>query len=194
MVMGNSYVWEFQRIHVFIVATIRTDILDLLFKPNHGAAMHMIKVEIGGDGQSTDGTEASHMHYRDDLSCERGYEFWLLEEARKRNPKIKTWGLSWASPWWVGNQTGYYSDDEIDYHIKWLNCTKQWDIGKIDYMGNWNERPWGNADWTKRFKKAMVDAGFADTQLILPDGNSIKSIEQAMDVDPVFKDSVAGLV
>ena len=30
------------------------------------------------------------MHYRDDLSCKRGYEFWLLEEARKRNPAIKT--------------------------------------------------------------------------------------------------------
>jgi galactosylceramidase len=44
--------------------------------------MHMVKVEIGGDGQSTDGTEASHMHNRDDLSCERGYEFWLLQEAR----------------------------------------------------------------------------------------------------------------
>jgi hypothetical protein len=29
------------------------------------------KVEIGGDGQSTDGTEASHMHDRDDLSCKR---------------------------------------------------------------------------------------------------------------------------
>ena len=25
------------------------------------------------DGQSTDGTEASHMHSRDDLSCKRGY-------------------------------------------------------------------------------------------------------------------------
>ena len=114
----------------------RSDILDLLFKPNHGASMHMIKVEIGGDGQSTDGTEPSHMHYRDDLSCERGYEFWLLEEARKRNPAIKTYALSWASPWWVGNQTGYYSDDEIDYHIKWLECTKQWGIGSIDYIGN----------------------------------------------------------
>eukprot|EP01052_Picozoa_sp_SAG31_P007155 SAG31_NODE_337_length_17493_cov_5.855755_18_plen_119_part_00 len=56
----------------------RSSILDLLFKPNSGAAMHMLKVEIGGDGQSTDGTEASHMHNRGDLDCNRGYEFWLL--------------------------------------------------------------------------------------------------------------------
>ena len=124
------------------------------------------------------------MHYRDDLSCKRGYEFWLLQEARKRNPDIKTYALSWALPWynhyispffftlcvrmgthtpsplffwqhsrqhadeavlplyrrWVGNQTGYYSDDEIAYHIKWMECTKEWDIGEIDYMGAWNER------------------------------------------------------
>lgn len=113
----------------------RSDILDLLFKPNFGANLHHIKVEIGGDGQSTDGTEASHMHQRDDLSCNRGYEFWILEEARKRNPDIKTYVLSWAAPAWVGNQTGYYSQDNIDYHIKFLECTKQYEIGNIDYIG-----------------------------------------------------------
>ena len=45
------------------------------------------------------------MHYRDDLNCNRGYEWWLLEEAKKRNPKIKTWGLSWAVPYWIGNDS-----------------------------------------------------------------------------------------
>ena len=44
-------------------------------------------------------------------------------------------------PYWVGNQTGYYSDDEIAYHVRWMECTKQWKIGNIDYMGAWNERP-----------------------------------------------------
>ena len=171
----------------------RSDILDLLFKPNHGAAMHMIKVEIGGDGQSTDGTEPSHMHHRDDLSCERGYEFWLLQEARKRNPKIKTYALSWASPWWVGNQTGYYSDDEIAYHIKWLECTKQYDIGSIDYMGNWNERPWGTADWTLKFKAAMEEAGFGSTEIIVPDGGGYADVEKAIDADPALGSAVGGI-
>ena len=171
----------------------RSDILDLLFKPNHGAAMHMIKVEIGGDGQSTDGTEASHMHYRDDLSCNRGYEFWLLEEARKRNPDIQTYGLSWASPYWVGNQTGYYSQDEIDYHMSWLNCTKQHDIGGIDYMGNWNERPWGTPEWTKQYKKAMESIGFSNTKIIIPDGGGQGGIEAAFEKDAEFEAAVAGI-
>ena len=31
----------------------RSDILDLLFKPSFGAALHLLKVERGGDAQST---------------------------------------------------------------------------------------------------------------------------------------------
>ena len=68
----------------------RSEILDFLFKPNFGASLHMLKVEIGGDSQSTDGTESSHMHSADDLDYERGYEWWLMSEAKKRNPDILT--------------------------------------------------------------------------------------------------------
>ena len=39
----------------------RSDILDFLFKPNFGASLQILKVEIGGDAQSTDGAESSHM-------------------------------------------------------------------------------------------------------------------------------------
>ena len=44
-----------------------------------GANLQVIKVEIGGDSQSTDGTESSHMHSPDDLDLHRGYEGWLLQ-------------------------------------------------------------------------------------------------------------------
>lgn len=33
----------------------RDEVLDYLFKPNFGASLHVLKVEIGGDSQSTDG-------------------------------------------------------------------------------------------------------------------------------------------
>ena len=32
---------------------------------------------------NTDGTEASHMHSKDDLNFQRGYEWWLMVEAKK---------------------------------------------------------------------------------------------------------------
>jgi hypothetical protein len=82
----------------------RSDILDFLYKPGHGASLKICKIEIGGDVMSTDGSEASHEHFRGDLSCDRGYEFWLVGEAIKRNPNITTYGLSWGVPGWVGER------------------------------------------------------------------------------------------
>src|SRR5256886_8384990 len=67
----------------------RSQILDYLYRPNFGAAMQILKVEIGGDTYSTSGAEASHKHSATDLNCDRGYEFWLMEQAKARNPNIK---------------------------------------------------------------------------------------------------------
>src|SRR5690349_3191495 len=51
----------------------RSDILDYLFKPGYGAALQMMKVEIGGDTNSTSGAEPSHEHTRGAVNCDRGY-------------------------------------------------------------------------------------------------------------------------
>ena len=113
----------------------RDEILDLLFKPQHGASLHMLKVEIGGDSQSTDGTESSHMHSADDLDYTRGYEWWLLAEAKKRNPNIKTYGLPWAFPGWVGGpeQSGNpfaHPNLTSTYILKWLEGAR--DVYNVD--------------------------------------------------------------
>ena len=42
----------------------RSRILDFLFKPDYGAALQHLKVEIGGDVNSTDGTEPSYARTR----------------------------------------------------------------------------------------------------------------------------------
>ena len=76
----------------------RGDILDLLYKPQHGASLQICKIEIGGDVMSTDGTEPSHEHSRGDRSCERGYELWLANAALQRNPAVKTFALAWGLP------------------------------------------------------------------------------------------------
>jgi hypothetical protein len=72
----------------------QTLLLDLLFKPGYGAALQILKVEIGGDSQSTEAVEHSHMHFENDLNMQRGYEGWLLAQAKARNPAIKTCGLN----------------------------------------------------------------------------------------------------
>src|SRR5450759_4760468 len=50
----------------------KSQILDYLFKPNYGASLHHLKVEVGGDTNSTDGSEPSHMHSRTDENYDRG--------------------------------------------------------------------------------------------------------------------------
>ena len=92
-------------------AAQRADILDLLFLPSHGMSLHTLKLEIGGDTQSTDGSEASHSHFRGDLSCARGYELWLAREAVARNPAIQLYALSWGVPQWVGNGSFFTADN-----------------------------------------------------------------------------------
>src|SRR5579862_9151358 len=92
----------------------RSQILDYLFKPNYGAALQHLKVEVGGDVNSTDGSEPSHMRRRGDPNYTRGYEWWLMTEARKRNPRIILDVLPWGAPGWVGGGK-LYSEDMASY-------------------------------------------------------------------------------
>ena len=115
---GNS------RLLIDYPAAQRSQILDYLFKPNYGAAVQLLKLEIGGDANSTDGSEPSHEHVRGDINCNVGYEFWLGEQAVARNPNIKLVALPWTAPGWIGGGN-FWSQDMIDYDISWLNCAKR---------------------------------------------------------------------
>jgi O-glycosyl hydrolase len=130
----------------------RSQILDYLFKPNYGAAVQLLKVEIGGDMNSTCGSEASHMRSRNDLSGSRGYEWWLMKEAKKRNPEIKLLALEWGVPGWC--KGGFWSQDNVDYVMKWLELARQQNL-TIDYVGGWNERAW-NVKWYLALHEALA--------------------------------------
>src|SRR5690606_6803708 len=97
----------------------RGDILDYLFKPMFGAGLQHLKVEIGGDINSTTGTEPSHARTRDELMhprkgfYQRGYEYWLMSEAKKRNIDMIFDCLQWGAPGWFTG--GFFSQDNADY-------------------------------------------------------------------------------
>jgi galactosylceramidase len=88
----------------------RSAVLDYLFKPDFGASLQQLKVEIGGDVNSTDGTEPAHARTREEFResgperFNRGYEWWLMKEAKRRNPKIKLDVLQWGAPPWIGEE------------------------------------------------------------------------------------------
>ena len=61
-----------------------------------GGTWQILKTEIGGDGQSSYGSESAVMHTATDVNYNRGYETWLLREARARDPGKPTYCLSWT--------------------------------------------------------------------------------------------------
>ena len=92
----------------------RSQILDYLFKPDYGAALHILKVEVGGDTNSTDGSESSYMHTANSQNFTTGYEWWLMQQAKARNPSIKLYGLAWGAPGWIGGGN-FWSQDMVNY-------------------------------------------------------------------------------
>ncbi|ESO99011.1 hypothetical protein LOTGIDRAFT_174010 [Lottia gigantea] len=150
----------------------RSDILDFLFMPNYGASLHIFKVEIGGDMQSTEGTEASHMHNSWDLNFDRGYEWWLMKEAKKRNPDIKLYGLPWGFPGFLRDAEGTpwgNIQHTADYIVTWVKGAKEHHKLNIDFIGIWNESPY-NISYIKTLRKTLNDAGFSKTKIIAADG------------------------
>ena len=75
----------------------RSQILDLMYKPKFGASVSALLVEIPGDGNSTQGSMPSHMHTRNDLDYTRGYTWWVMTEAKKRNPALTLDATGWSS-------------------------------------------------------------------------------------------------
>jgi hypothetical protein len=144
----------------------RGDILDYLFKPGTGAALQILKVEIGGDSFSSCGAEPSHQHRRGDLNPNGGYEWWLMREAKARNPAIRLYALAWGAPGWIGGGN-FWSPDMIGYLVSWLDCAAGQGL-VIDYLGGWNEEGF-DAGWFKSLRKALDAAGHTGTTIVASD-------------------------
>ncbi|EDQ92718.1 uncharacterized protein MONBRDRAFT_566, partial [Monosiga brevicollis MX1] len=126
-----------------------SDILDFLFLPNFGLSLQMLKVEIGGTADATEGAEPSHMQFPGDENYQRGYEWWLMKEAKKRNPDIKLYGLPWSWPGWLdpasssthqASNAFYNASLTANYTVAWLLGAQREHNLTIDYVGQWNER------------------------------------------------------
>lgn len=138
----------------------RSQILDYLFKPGYGAALQRLKVEVGADVNSTDGSEPSFMRTPSDHDSTRGYEWWLMVEAHKRNPNIVLEILPWGAPRWVDPATGerptLYTPQMAAYMAGFIKAAKR-DYGlDIRYVGLWNEKVYDLA-YLKDLHNALVE-------------------------------------
>jgi hypothetical protein len=153
----------------------RGQILDWLFLPNYGAGFTHLKVEVGGEINSTDGTEPTHARSREELDhpqreyFERGYEWWLMKEAKKRNPNIILDCLPWGAPGWIGNGN-YFSQDMIDYLIGFIKGGKQFHDLDITLVGAWNEKL-DEPEWVKNLRRALDAKGLPQVKIVGGDMN-----------------------
>ncbi len=172
----------------------RSQILDYLFKPNYGASLHILKVEVGGDTNSTDGSEASFMHTARDQNFNRGYEWWLMQQAKMRNPHIKLYGLAWGAPGWIGttgapvfdSNNRFWSQDMVNYYIAWIKGAKSHYNLTIDYIGGWNER-----GYNKQFYEALhsaIKANGLSTKIVGADSDW--GVADAMVSDATFNSAI----
>lgn len=172
----------------------RSQILDYLFKPGYGANLHILKVEVGGDTNSTDGSEASFMHTATDQNFNRGYEWWLMSEAKARNPRIKLYGLAWGAPGWIGT-TGapvfdtnnrFWSQDMVNYYVAWIKGARRHYNLTIDYIGGWNERGY-NKTFYETLNSALKSNGLA-TKIVGADSGW--DVADAMVSDATFNKAI----
>lgn len=151
----------------------REEVLDYLFAPNFGASLHTLKIEVGGDSLSTDGSEPSHMHTENDPpSFDRGMEWWMATQARERNPDIQLYALPWEWPAWVGagDTSSPYANlsKPLFYMTEWLRGGRDHHNLSFDYVGVWNENEC-DADYLVALREALDANDFADTLIIAPD-------------------------
>ena len=178
----------------------RSEILDFLFKPNFGASLHHLKVEIGGDVNSTDGSEPSHARTREEFDhpkpeyFQRGYEWWLMEEARKRNPRILIEALQWGAPGWIGNGH-FYSEDNARFVAAFIKGAREYHGVDLEYVGIWNEKMY-DAAYIKLLRKVLDTNGLEKVRIVAADlwePEAKWSIADAMTQDPDLRKSVAAI-
>ena len=139
----------------------RSQIMDLVFKPQFGASVSTTLVEVPGDGNSTQGSMPSHSHWRGDHNYQRGYIWWVLKEAQKRNPRLTLDATAWSAPRWVGD---FWSQDMADYYVDWLEGARRWHGLEFDALGCHNEKGY-SYDFAKRLRRTMDERGFGQVRL-----------------------------
>jgi galactosylceramidase len=152
---------------------VRGQILDFLFKPRFGAGFQHLKVEMGGGENSTCGSEPSHAITRKELKnpVSRGYEFWLMRQARDRNPGVMLEYLPWSFPGWL--KPDIYTQDSADYFVAFLDVAKKhWGLD-LDWIAAAENENGTDLDWLLQHMRPTLDArGYQNVRIQGPDDNS----------------------
>ena len=148
----------------------RDTILDLLFKPDAGCALQILKVELGADGAAANaGGEPAIRHTRTGALQFNGTNFFLMREAVKRNPNITLYCLSWSFPGWFSGRNAL-GQDQADYTTDWVDGVREFHTGRL-VVSVWNEqnpKP-ATANYAKLLRATLDSRGHSDVLVMWPD-------------------------
>jgi len=150
-------------------AAQRAQILDYMFRRGYGASLQLLKLEIGGDGNTSAGAEPSVEHTAGNINCKAGYELAIARQAVALNPRLKLYGLQWGAPGWVGRNGSLFTRADIRYLLDWLGCARRRDL-TISYLGGWDEKDFGgHAGWYRRLRAALDAHGYRHVRIVAGD-------------------------
>ncbi len=204
--IGGESAGASTRLLVDYPAKQRNEILDYLFKPDFGAALQNLKCELGGDMNSTDGTEPAYFRTRAEYQhpkavyFRRGYETWLMQQARKRNPKIRLGLLQWGAPGWLGDKhhaatdftAKFYSQDNAKYIARVAQCLNKFDHIRINYVGCANERMW-DVPWVLKLRRALDAAGQRHVHIEMADFFHWNTLVRQIKINPAFAQAISAI-
>jgi galactosylceramidase len=176
---------------------VRNKILDNMFAPGLGSGIHILKLEIGGDGDGTAGSEPSHKHFPDEIPVSRGTQLWLASEAKKRNPSLLLYACPWSWPGWLRQDptdTTPFGDSSqaVNYIVSWLLLAKSQYGLTFDYLGVWSD-VWDatlSPAYIKRLKPALDLGGFSKIKIVCADIDNW-DCATALSQDPVLADAIS---
>ncbi|SFL53310.1 Glycosyl hydrolase family 59 [Gracilibacillus orientalis] len=159
------------------------EIMNQLFNKETGAGLAHVKVELGGDINSSSGTEPATMRYEDEpVNVLRGAGFQFAADAKSINPDITTEILRWGEPRWTWNGV---ADKAYQNRYQWYKQTidavyEEYGF-RLDYIGiSQNERAQnGNGrdevEWLEYFTSNIKEepnyqTDYKDIKLVAADG------------------------
>jgi len=143
----------------------RNEILDYLFLPNYGASLQILKMTIGCDGNDAGGSWPSHRRSLDETpNYNRGYGWWMMKEAKKRNPNIQLSALNWGYP-------GYATTDELkaQFIYEYVKGAKDVHGLILDHIGGNQNESEIMPGVTKLLRQKLNASGLGSVKIIAAD-------------------------
>ena len=171
-------------------AAISGRILDLLFLPGLLASLDIVKIEIGGDGNSIQGSTPSHRHAQAEApNFARGSQTWLAAQAKARNPGLTVVALAWSFPGWLVTSGSPFGDCALagpclaaTYVAEWVNGVRDALGLVVDVVGTLSDF-WDAASepsFVKALRARLDAAGLAAVRIVCGEDGTWSCAEAAL--------------